>query len=87
MTYQKKERDAVWRWSEKYDERYREFRELLNEQLGGSLDPQALSDINVADRRVQEARAELIRALDVWARLSSQGAAAQPKPRVGPTYG
>jgi len=87
VTYQKKERDAVWRWAERYDERYREFRELLNEQLGGSLDPQALADINAADRRVQEARTELIRALDVWGRLSMQGTAAQPAPRVGPTYG
>lgn len=84
---QKKERENVWRWAEKYDERYREYRELINEQLGGNLDSQALQDIYAADRRVQEARTEFIHALDVWARLTEQGHVPQPEPRVGPTYG
>ncbi|MFW6055860.1 MAG: hypothetical protein ACOC9B_00920 [Chloroflexota bacterium] len=88
MTQQRKERDNVWRWAEKYDEHYRQFRELINEQLGGSLDPQALKDIYAADKRVHEARTELIRALTVWATLAQQQSTArQPQPRVGPTYG
>ena len=87
MTQQKKERENLWRWAEKYDQRYREFRELLNEQLGGDLDPQAVKDIHAADRRVQEARSELMRVLTVWSTLAEQGARSQPKPRVGPTFG
>ena len=87
MTKQQKERDDVWRWSEEYDERYREFRELINEQLGGSLDPKALKDIYESDRRVQEARTEFIRVLEVWGRLSEQSGPPEPKPRIGPTYG
>lgn len=90
MTQQKKERDNVWRWAAKYDENYRQFRELVNEQLGGSLDSQALKDIYAADKRVQEARTELIRALAVWATLAQQQTSdrsRQPEPRVGPTYG
>jgi len=87
MTGQGRERENVWYWAEKYDERYREFHELINEQLGGSLDRQALRDMYAADRRVQEARTEFIRALDHWARLTEQGTGSQPLPRVGPTYG
>lgn len=87
MTEQRRERENVLRWVEKYDERYREFRVLIDEQLGGTLDRQALRDIYAADRRVQEARAEFIRVLDRWARLTEQGANPQPAPRVGPTYG